>query len=81
MGINKYGQTSGTFFVTPWYNTNQVTTISSLSGVRSGGLSLETSVSTSLAAAATGTSGAGSMDANVKSTLSASYSSLTGVIA
>jgi hypothetical protein len=41
---------------------------------------LETAVSAALVAAVTGTSGAGSMDRNVKSALSATYSSVTGSI-
>lgn len=51
-----------------------------LATVQPAAVTLETAVSTSLTAAVTGASGVGSMDRNVKTALSASYSSVTGSI-
>jgi hypothetical protein len=54
--------------------------ISQLQTTQVAGITLETAVSSALVAAITGTSGAGSMDAPVKATLSASYASITASI-
>ncbi len=51
-----------------------------LQQVEAAAVALKAAVSSALAAATTGTSGAGSMDKNVKTTLSASYSTTSGSI-
>jgi len=54
--------------------------VTSLTAIESAAVALELAVSSSLIAATTGSSGAGSMDRNIKSTLSASYSAVTASI-
>ena len=92
MGRSIYGQLSGTDnkgqqFVTVASALEKTAAtvvlqsqITSLQAIETAALTLETAVSSALAAATTGTSGAGSMDRNVKTTLSASYSSVTASI-
>ena len=84
MAKSIYGQTSGTdrkgvTFVTQAKTTETTAAAAILSGVRVAALTLETAVSTSLAAA-TGTQ-SGSMAPAARTALSASFSSVTGTIA
>jgi hypothetical protein len=78
MGTRKYGTLSGVSGNGQVFFTPQG--VQTSNNVMSAALALEAAVSTSLAAPVTGTSGAGSMDRNVKTALSASYSSITGTI-
>ncbi len=73
MGRSNYGAAAGTSFITK-------EAVNTLQAVEAAALTLKAAVSTSLVAAVTGASGAGSMDRNVKTTLSSSYSATSGSI-
>jgi hypothetical protein len=85
MGRTTYGQLSGsdnkgTTFVTQGSLLETKSAIISLQAIQTAALTLETAVSAALAAAITGSSGVGSMDRNVKTSLSATFSAVTASI-